>query len=584
MIRFFAAHPTAANLLMVLLFAMGVFAIPALRRETFPKIPPKEIEIQVVYPGAATADVEDSVCGRIEDAIDGVDGIAEIRSEALESIGRVTVEIAPGADPRVVLDDLRTEVDAIDDFPARVEDPIIRQLGRTDKVAAIAVTGDLAVPDLKALCEDLRRELRNDDDVRIVDVLGFSDHQLRVEIPMTVLLQFGLSAADIADAIESQNIDLPAGEVQTPDGDVLIRFTDERRTPAELEQLVVLVSDTGAEITLGDIATIEDRFELAEDKLLFNDRRAGLLDVKKTEEQDSLTILTALRRFIDHESARLPSGCELALTQDQASIVADRLSMLIKNGLQGLLLVFVTLWLFFSFRLSFWVAAGLPVSFLGALFFMAQIGYSINMMTMVALLLALGLLMDDSIVLAENVATHRRDGKSALEAAIGGVTEVRVGILSSFATTLAVFVPLSFLDGDIGVVLKVIPVVLILVLSVSLIEAFLILPAHLGHALHQTGEGGRFRRAFDGRMEWLRERVGRLADAFVEHRYLAVGAGLAALIVSLGMLAGRSPAVSGAPVGRRRRDRSEGPPAARHRALAHRGCGRRDHAGVRPRE
>lgn len=541
MIRFFAAHPTAANLLMVLLIMVGAVALPTLRRETFPDFAATALQVRAVYPGASAETVEESVVGRIEDAVDGVAGVVEIRSEAREGVALVTIEMDPDADIATFQADIQSEVSGISDFPEDVEDPIIDRLGNESAVVSIAVTGPMTPPDLKAYCEQLRRELRQYEEISLVEVDGFSDRQIQIRIKAAAADQYGLSISDLADVVASQSLDLPAGSIETRDGEVLVRFSEERRSIAEYEDLIVLGGSVGGEVRLGDIGEIEDTFELDEDKVLFNGRRAGMLRVTKTKAEDSLVIMDAVRDFVDRTEQTKPPGVELALTEDVSSIVADRLRLLLVNGYQGLILVFLTLWLFFTPRLAFWVAAGLPVSFLGALFVMGQIDYSLNMMTMLALLLALGLLMDDAIVLAENVAAHQRRGKSGLRAAIEGVNEVRVGVLSSFTTTLCVFLPLVALDGDIGKVLLVIPVVLILVLSVSLIEAFLILPNHLGHALdHEDRDNpGRFRAWFDAKFETVRQRyLGTAVDTCVRYRYATVGATVSAFIVSMGMLSG----------------------------------------------
>ncbi|MCP4118805.1 MAG: efflux RND transporter permease subunit [Desulfobacteraceae bacterium] len=541
MIRFFAKHPTAANLLMIIILALGVLSIASLRRETFPDFSEDKVEITVVYPGATTEDVEDAVCRRIEDAVDSVNYVEEITAEAREGRGRVVVEMEPGADIRTFLADIKTEVDAIDDFPERTEEPVVRELNRTDQVISIAVSGPMSLADLKTYCEDLKDRLKRDTGISLVAVNGFSDRQIRIEIPAGVAMQYGISMADIAAAIKRQSVDLPAGAVETRDQDILVRFTDERKTPLEFHDLVVVASETGGEIHLGEIARIRDLFELGEEAYFFNGKRAGLLSVTMTKTEDSLDIYEAVKAFVEKEQKQSPEGIELTLTQDMASIVADRLQMLVKNGIQGLILVFFTLWLFFNVRLSFWVVMGLPVAFFGAFFVMPQINFTLNMLTMVGLLIGLGLLMDDAIVIAENIATHLSKGKTPLDAVVDGVSEVKNGVIASFTTTICVFGPLCFLEGNIGKILKVMPVVLILVMAVSLIEAFWILPSHLSHALARNGEArvSRFRTWFDGRIDDLREKVvGPMVDFAVGWRYLFVGITMAAFIVSMGMILG----------------------------------------------
>ncbi len=540
MIQFFAKHPTAANLFMLIFIVMGITSIPSLRRETFPDFSADQAEVRVLYPGATAEDVEQAICQRIEDVVDGISYVEEVQSEAREGVGIVKVEMQEGEDFRQFIEDVKTEVEAIDDFPEQAELPTIREMGRTDQVISIAVTGPMSPPDLKTYCEYLKRGLQKEPEISQVTILGFSDHQIRIQIPAHTLMQYGISMSEIADVIARQSVDLPSGTIEASDQEILIRFTDERKQPEEFQDLVVVAGKSGAEIRLGEIATIRDVFELDEEKILFNGQRAGMLQITKTKTEDALRIVADVRAFLEKEEKIKPPSVNFVLTQDVSSIVEDRLLMLVRNGWQGLILVFLTMWLFFSFRFSFWVAMGLPVSFLGALFFVPLIGYSLNMITMVGLLIALGLLMDDAIVLSENIATHLEKGKSALQAAIEGTNQVKVGVLSSFLTTICVFGPIAFLEGFIGKVLKVMPVILILVLSVSLVEAFCILPNHLTHSLkgYDPKKQGRFRRSFDAFIARLREKVlGPIVDLAVTWRYLVVGLTVGAFILSVGMIA-----------------------------------------------
>ncbi len=542
MIRFFATHPTAANLLMLLLIVVGTVTLPTMKRETFPDFTPAEIEIRVPYPGASAADVEDALCRRLEDAVDGINDVEETRCQALEGVAVATVKMSESGDFTRFLDDVKTEVEAIDTFPDLAEQPVIRRLGMTDTVVSIAIGGPMGVSDLKAYAEQIKQRLQRLPQVSQVDVLGFSEHQLQIRVPAQALRQYGLSISDLANAIRRQSIDLPSGTVKTTDRDYLIRFTDQRRSVQDLEDLVVLgADDSGGELRLGDIARIDDRFELDEEQYLFNGTRAALLQVNKTKSQDTLRVMDAVAQFVERENQTAPPDVALSLTRNISSIVQDRLDLLLRNGIQGLVLVFAVMALFFRLRFAFWVSAGLPIAFLGAFFVMSVLNLSINMISMVALLIALGLLMDDAIVIAENIATHLRTGKSALNAAVDGTLQVMPGVVSSFLTSVAVFTPLAFLSGDIGKVLKVIPVVLIAVLAVSLIEAFLILPHHLAHSLkdHEYSSRNRFRMRFDAGVEWLRNvALGSAIDAVLRWRYAFVGVVFALFLATLGMVAG----------------------------------------------
>ena len=550
MIGYFTRHPTGANLLMLVFIALGLASVRTLRRETLPDFTPAEVEIRVPYPGATAEEVEEVVCHRIADALDGVKFLEELRSEAREGHGIITAEMEEGGEFQTFKDEIDTEIAAIDDFPSEVEDPIIQQLGTTELVLALLVSGPMPAADLKAYCEDLKDRLQQSPAISLVRISGFSDHQLRIELSADSLMSYGISAADVADIVARQSLNLPAGAIETRQRDIVVRFVEERRSPDELEELIVVAGEGGAEIRLGDIGTVVDTFEIDEDKVdLFEvtaDRaivrsgRSAVLYIEKTKTQDTLRVADEVKSFLEAERQRRPQ-VQLVVTQDSSTLVRGRLQLLVKNGWQGLVLVFFTLWLFFSFKLSWWVTMGLPVAFLGAFFVVPFLGLTLNMLTMVGLLLALGLLMDDAIVIAENIAAHLRRGKSSLQAAVDGVNEVKVGIIASFITTACVLGPLVAIEGDIGKVLRVVPMILILVMAISLIEAFLILPAHLAHSLQgfDPDRTGTFRRRFDAGIEWVRERVlGRAIDGLIRVRYLFVGCVVGAFLVTLGLLAG----------------------------------------------
>jgi len=540
MISFFARHPTAANLLMLILLASGLFSMWGLRRETFPDFRPTEVEIRIVYRGATAAEVEEAVCQRVEDALDEVKFVAELRSDAREGMAIITVEMEAEGVYQVFKDEIDTAVAAIDDFPPQAEDPIITQLHTTDLVLSLLVTGPMPLSDLKAYCEDLKERLQQQPDVSLVKINGFSDHQFRVELSDEALRRYRLNAAEVAKIVSRQSINLPVGAIEVREGEIAIRLVEERRSPRELEDLIVVAGRGGAEIRLKDIAAVTDLFELEEERVMLGDRRAGLLKVEIPKNRDVIRVANAVKAFVERERQSHPQ-LNLIITEDSSTLISDRLDLLAENAWQGMVLVFVTMWLFFNRKLSFWVVMSLPVSILGALFSMQYLGLTVNLMTMVGLLLALGLLVDDAIVIAENVATHRARGKPGLQAALDGVHEVRGGVLSSFITTVCVLGPLAMVEGDIGKVVEVLPQMLIIVLVVSLVEAFFILPAHLGHALHDFDPAsmGGFRRRFDGVLDWFRERiVGRTVDTLLRWRYLWSGAVICLFLTCLGLVVG----------------------------------------------
>jgi HAE1 family hydrophobic/amphiphilic exporter-1 len=540
MIRYFACHPTAANLVMIAFVVAGLFAAPGLHRETFPRVEPNKVEIQVLNPGTRAEDVEEAICQRIEDAIDGIDNVDEVTCEAHEGRARAIIKMDEGADFNQFTTDVRTEIDAVTDFPDQAERPVVRQLGRTDFVATVAVTGAASKPDLKAYAENLKDRMLRFGGIPKIEIKGFSDHQIRIELPDAVIRQYGISISDVARAIQRQSLDLPSGTLQTRAQDLLIRVADERKTSDDFRDVIVVAAAGGGQIRLGDIARITDRFDLDESKVLFNGKPSAILDITKTETDDTLAVIDAVNAFLARERQTAPPGIEMVVTNDISSIVRDRLRLLLVNGGQGLVLVMLVLWLFFGFRYAFWVAAGLPVSFLGALVLMVAVGYTINMLTMVGLLIVIGLLMDDAIVIAENVATKRSEGLAPLDAAIEGAQQVLPSVFASFATTTCIFGSLAFLKGDIGQILRVVPVVMLFVLVISLIEAFLILPHHLAHALGRADEKpARIQAAVDHGINWLRDRVvGPVAVAAVQWRYLTAGIAIGLMLLAVGTITG----------------------------------------------
>ncbi len=541
MIRWFAAHPTAANLLLLLIVAAGLFAAPTLKRETFPDYQAKQVEVAVIYRGATAADVEDAVCRRLIEVLKGVENLAELTCVAQDNRASAIAEMRAGGNVSRFLDDIQTEVAAIDDLPANAETPVVRELHRTDLVAAVAIAGPMPAGDLKTYAKHLQDRILALPGVSRADLKGFAQRQFQIEVSKDVLRQHRLTASQLTRLIAQQSVDLPAGTIETRERDILIRFTDERRSVGELSGLIVLAGETGGELTLGQIATIRDGFEKAEDKITFNGQRAAVLEVHKPRAQDALLVLERVESLIDAEKAKLPETVTLVIAQDMTSIVRDRLQMLVENGISGLVLVVVVMSLFFRPRIAAWAALGLPVAFFGAFVAMALLGLTINMMTLVALLMAIGMVMDAAVVIADSIAEEARRTSSSLEAVVAGTHKVLPGVLSSFLTTVAVFAPLSFLSGELGAVLEVLPIVLIAALTASLIQAFWNLPYHMRRSVEhsRTEASSSMRERFDRGFAWVRDSVvGGAADFAIRHRYGVAGFFLVALLGSAGYVGG----------------------------------------------
>jgi len=500
-IRYFARHPTAANLLMLTVIILGLIGLPKLQRDTFPVIPPTEVEIRIPYPGATPAEVEDAVCLPLEEALDSITELVEVRCDARENLAIAIAQMLEDGDMDEFFNDVKSQVDSIATFPEKVETAIVTKLERTAVVASIAITGEMIPTHLKAYANKVKDRIKHDSRIAKVRLLGFSDENITIEIPTEALRRYGIGVSDITAALERQSIDLPSGILETSDQDLIVRFAGQRRSPAEFNDLIVVSGKTGGQVRLGDIATITRHLDRAEEKIIFNGQRAALLEVAKTDSQDALRVMDAIQQNLERERLIAPRGISLEISQDTTSNIRNRLRILISNGAQGLVLVFFVLWAFFGLRYSFWVTMGLPVSFLGAIFAMQLLGYTLNMFTLVALLVAIGLLMDDAIVLSENVAARIRSGKSVADAVVEGVIQVAPGVLSSFVTTIMVVGPLAFMAGKMGAILKYLPAVLVITLAISLIEAFLILPAHLHHSGGHLAESHRsaFHRWFDKR-------------------------------------------------------------------------------------
>jgi len=506
MIAFFARHATGANVLMIAILLLGIIALPKLQKDTFPITPTKDIEIKITYPGASPAEVLEEICYPLEESLDQLSGIKELRCDARENIAFGNAEINDGEDIDILTTDIQQQVNAINDFPDRVEQISVTKLDRVANVVSVAITGKMSPQDLYLYARDVKQRIKAHPLIAQVTIGGFSEQEIEIRVSEWKLQQYGLSISDLMGVVQQQSMSTPAGVFTNDLQEISVRFDQMGNHVDDFRNLVVKTSEAGNKIKLGDVAAIEQKFSSEEDQILFNGQRAALLQISKTYFQDSLKVKEAVVNMLEKEQMLAPEGIVFTITQDVSVNIKERLRILTSNGAQGLLLAFLMLWAFFNIRFSFWVAMGLPVSFLGAIFTMQLLGYTINMMTMVGLIVAIGLLMDDSLIIAENIAAKRQAGLSAYKASIIGTKQVFPGVLASFATTLMVIGPLMFLTGKLGEVLRYIPIILLITLLVSLIEAFLILPAHLAHSeLNSTPNA--IRKMFVNGFETVRNKV-----------------------------------------------------------------------------
>ena len=543
-LAWFASNHVAANLLMLLIAAAGLFAIFSARLEVFPEMSLDMINIMVPYLGASPADVEEGVCTRIEEAIAGVDGIKRMTSSAAEGMASVLVEVEEYADVKEVLDDIKAEVDTIITFPVETEKPIISELKSRFKVITVVIYGDVSEWTLRKLADQVRDELTSKDNITHATVSGVKPYEISIEVPEENLRRYGLSFDQVTAAVRNSSLDIPAGSVKTPGGEILVRTKGQKYYGPEFEKIIVMTRNDGTKIKLSDIAVIRDGFEDVDLASRFDGMPAASIQVSRTGDQDALDVARTVKKYVKERQKTLPAGVSLALWEDDTVFLSSRLSLLMRNAYIGLVLVFLCLTLFLNVRLAFWTAMGIPISFLGAFWMIPHFGVTINMMSLFAFIMVLGLVVDDAIVVGENIFSYRQEGLDRTEAAIKGVREMCWPVVAAVLTTVFAFVPLAYTSGIMGKILRVLPIVVIGVLGFSLIEALFILPAHLSSKRGRPGKG--IRRFTDKINNFtdrnLKRFVGGPFAGFVEKavkwRYVTLAVGVAIFLTTVGFIAG----------------------------------------------
>ena len=531
--------------MMVFIVVSGLLAVAGVTEEVFPEIELDQIGVQVPYPGAAPAEVEEAVVIRIEEALQGVDGVGEIRSTASEGEASVTVQLEMGADPRRVIDDVKNNIDAITTFPRETEKPIIRELVARNQVTDIAVSGSAGVSTLKTIAERVRDDLAALPEISQVELVSAPPYEISIEVSEAAMRRHRLTFDDVARAVRRSSLDLPGGSIRTDGGEILLRTIGQAYRGAEYESLVLWTRPDGSRLHLGDVAMVVDGFAETDQFARFDGNAAVLVSVFRTGDQSALDISTAVQRYVERAQARMPEGMALTIWQDQARVLRDRLSILLHNAAAGLLLVIVALGLFLRLRLAFWVGFGIPVSFLGALALMPGLDVSINMVSVFSFILVLGVVVDDAIVVGENVFRHQEESGDRLRGAIEGAREIARPVIFSVLTTVAAFLPLLFVPGVFGKIFQVIPLVVAPCLLFSLVESLGILPAHLAHVRRRTAPGARV--TAWGRLQALVHRSLRtgarvyrapVLEAALRWRYVTAAVGVSTLALTAGMVLG----------------------------------------------
>ncbi len=546
-IRWFAENHVAANLLMGLLVVGGVLTLPGIRREVFPELNLDVIRISVEYPGAAPREVEQTICLRIEEELQGLQGIKRIRATAAEAVGTVVVELLSGEDVGRRLDEIRTRIEGIDSFPAAARRPVIKQADIRFQVLDVAVFGDVDEGTLKRLGERTRDEISALPGITDVELVAARPYEISIEVSERDLDRFDITFDDVARAVRRSSLDLPGGSLKTEDREILLRTSGQAYRGRDFEDLVLLSRRDGTRLTLGEVAEIVDGFEESDRRSFFDGRPAVLVQVYRVGDQSALEISAAVKRYLEEARRGLPEGVSVTIAQDDSRFLRDRLETVTNNAKSGFVLVLVVLALFLRVRLALWVCLGIPLSFLGALFLLPSFDVSINLISLMGFIVVLGIVVDDAIIVGEHTLTEQVRLGDPLRGAVAGAHGVAKPVIFGVLTTMAAFAPLLWVPGPMGRIARVIPIVVCLCLFFSLLESLFVLPAHLGHGVRLEKEPrnrlGRGWRRFQDRIaegleKFIRGRYRAALEWVLEFRYLSAAIGVATLMITLGLLGG----------------------------------------------
>lgn len=549
-IAWMAQNHVASNVLMALLILGGLASLfTRMQFEVFPEVDIDTVLVNVVYPGASPTEIEQGVVLAIEEEVRGLDGVKEVRSTAVEGSAIVAIDLLLGADPDRALNDVKSAVDRITSFPAEAERPIISLVNTRNEVVTVIFYGDADEATLRKLADRARSELASRKGITLVEVAGVRPLEVSVEIPQEKLRAHRLTLEEVASAIRLANIDLPAGEVKTAAGQILLRTQERKDFGREFGEVVIRANPDGSKLRVRDVAKVVDGFREEDYRSEFNGKTASMVRVFRVGSESPTSVSDEVRAYLDEIRDELPPTVQVATWIDWSDMYRDRIGLLKRNAYLGLVLVLVILGLFLEPRLAFWVTLGIPISFAGSLLFLPGADVSINMISVFGFIVTLGMVVDDAIVVGEAVYARRQQGLSLLEAAIAGTREVAVPVTFSILTTCVAFAPMLFVPGLMGKFFRVVPVVVISVLLLSLTESLFILPAHLSHKMPKPVElllwpfikvMGLFRaeKVSQG-LETFVEKIYRpFLVKILEYRYVTLSAGIALLVVTAGLVAG----------------------------------------------
>ncbi len=480
MIAWFARNGVAANLLMFTILITGLFSLfNRIPFEVFPSFATDRISVSVSLRGATPEDTEQGIAIRIEEAVQDLEGVERITSRSTEGSASVNIEVENGYDPREMLADIKSRVDAINTFPADAEKPVVALAERKREVIAVALSSIYGEKELHEYAEQVRNDLLKIPGVTQIDLSGVRNYEIAVEISTDKLRQYGLSLSQVSSAIANSSIDISAGTLKTTGGDILLRSKGQAYRQDEFARIPIKTNPDGTIIRLSDIASILDDFEETPIRTRFNGNQAAFLDVYRIGQQSAIEVADKVKDYIKAQQLTLPNGYELSYWDDDSQIVKNRISTLTTSAMQGGILVLLLLTLFLRPAIAFWVFIGIPVSFMGAFIVMPWFDISLNVMSLFGFILVLGIVVDDAIVTGENIYTHLGKSQSGVDAVIRGTQEVATPVTFGILTTVAAFLPLAFIDGARGALFAQIPVIVIPILLMSLVESKFVLPSHL---------------------------------------------------------------------------------------------------------
>ena len=539
LIAVFASHPVACNLLMAIMLLVGAWALTRLNTQFFPTFDIDFVTIGVKWTGASAEDVEAAITDPIERELVGLDTVREMTSNSSRGSSSIRLEYEEGTDMVVALEQVKERVASIRNLPGAADEPVIRRVINYEPVARLLVIG----PDgqnLRPIVREIERDLI-EIGIAKVDIIGLPLEEIAVQVPSAALRELDMSLADIARRVATSSVDLPAGSIGRDETSKQLRTLDQQRDEAGFERLALRSRDDGRFLALGDVATVERRARKGEIRTLYEGRPSVSLLLSRAETSDSLESARALHEWLDERRGQWPPGVDVIAYDESWELIRERTVLLLKNGAGGLVLVVAVLFLFLNTRVAFWVAVGIPVSFMAALGVLHGLGGSINMVSLFALIMAFGIIVDDAIVVGEDALTKRQSGAAPFVAARDGARRMLAPVLASSLTTVAAFMPLMLVGGIIGKILFDIPMVVICVIIASVIESFLILPGHLHHTFRRS-EGARigaFRRRFDHGFERFRDGAfRRLVTGAVRRPWTTLSCAVAALLLAVGLVRG----------------------------------------------